>query len=71
MVSLQSRSFFRQGADERLKYLTQSSLNLAEISDVQGFAEPSAFSRAFARANGMPPLRFRQTQMRTEERTKL
>lgn len=42
------------------KYLTQSSLNLAEIADVLGFAQPSAFSRAFSRANGMAPLRYRQ-----------
>lgn len=44
------------------KYLAQSSLSLTEISEVLGYAQPSVFSRAFARANGLPPLRFRQAR---------
>lgn len=45
------------------KYLTQSSLNLAEISEVLGYAQQSAFSRAFTRANGMAPMRYRSQLM--------
>ena len=35
-----------------------------EISDVLGFAQPSAFSRAFNRTNGVSPRRYRQAQRR-------
>lgn len=44
------------------KYLAQSSLNLAEISEVLGYAQQSVFSRAFTRANGVAPIRFRAIQ---------
>ena len=42
-------------ADLALKYLRQSTLRLAEISEILGFAEPSVFSRSFRRWHGCTP----------------
>jgi AraC-like DNA-binding protein len=38
-----------------LKYLHQSSLQLGEISEILGFAEPSVFTRSFRRWHGCTP----------------
>jgi AraC-like DNA-binding protein len=42
-------------ADLALKYVRQSALQLAEISEILGFAEPSIFSRSFRRWHGSTP----------------
>jgi len=42
-------------ADLALKYLRQSALPFAEISEILGFAEPSVFSRSFRRWHGCTP----------------
>jgi AraC-like DNA-binding protein len=42
-------------ADLALKYLRQSTLRLAEISEILGFAEPSVFTRSFRRWHGCTP----------------
>jgi len=42
-------------ADLALKYLRQSTLRFAEISEILGFAEPSVFSRSFRRWHGATP----------------
>ena len=42
-------------ADLALKYLRQSALQLAEISEILGFAEPSVFTRSFRRWHGCTP----------------
>lgn len=41
--------------DLALKYLQNSDLSLAEIADILGFSELSAFSRAFKRRHGASP----------------
>ncbi len=45
----------RVRADIALKYLRQSSLRVAQIGEVLGYSEPSAFTRAFRRQHGYPP----------------
>lgn len=47
-------------ADLARKYLLQSSISLAEIADILGYAQPSAFTRAFQRWHGVSPLRYRK-----------
>ena len=42
-------------SDLALKYLRQSTLQLAEISEILGFAEPSVFTRSFRRWHGCTP----------------
>jgi AraC-like DNA-binding protein len=42
-------------ADLAVKYVRQSALRLAEISEILGFAEPSVFSRSFRRWHGSTP----------------
>lgn len=42
-------------ADLALKYLRQSTLRFAEISEILGFAEPSVFTRSFRRWHGTTP----------------
>ena len=42
-------------ADLALKYLRQSTLRFAEISEILGFAEPSVFTRSFRRWHGCTP----------------
>ena len=42
-------------ADLALKYLRQSTLQLGEISEILGFAEPSVFTRSFRRWHGCTP----------------
>jgi AraC-like DNA-binding protein len=42
-------------ADLALKYLRQSTLRFAEISEILGFAEPSVFTRSFRRWHGSTP----------------
>ena len=48
------------------KYLTQSTMSLAEIADVLGYSQPSAFTRAFKRQKGCAPLKFRQSARSTQ-----
>lgn len=52
-------------ADLAKKYLLQSTMSVAEIADVLGYSQPSAFARSFRRWYQMPPLRFRNTGMAT------
>lgn len=47
-------------ADLALKYLRQSALQFAEISEILGFAEPSVFTRSFKRWHGCAPREARQ-----------
>ncbi|MCE9657099.1 MAG: AraC family transcriptional regulator [Burkholderiales bacterium] len=42
-------------SDLALKYLRQSTLQLGEISEILGFAEPSVFTRSFRRWHGCTP----------------
>lgn len=42
------------------KYLRQSNMSLAEIADVLGYSQPSAFTRAFKRRHNVAPLRYRK-----------
>ena len=42
-------------ADLASKYLQQSALSLAEISEILGYSEPSAFTRSFRRWHGTSP----------------
>jgi AraC-like DNA-binding protein len=42
-------------ADLALKFIRQSTLQLAEISEILGFAEPSVFTRSFRRWHGCTP----------------
>jgi AraC-like DNA-binding protein len=45
----------RVRADLASKYLQQSALSLAEISEILGYSEPSAFTRSFRRWHGTSP----------------
>jgi len=45
----------RVRADIALKYLRQSSLQAAQVSEILGYSEPAAFSRAFRRQHGFTP----------------
>lgn len=45
----------RVRADIALKYLRQSNLRAAEIGEILGYSEPSAFTRAFRRQHGFTP----------------
>jgi AraC-like DNA-binding protein len=45
--------------DLALKYVQQSNLRLAEISELLGYSQQSAFSRAFKRLRGVTPRQFR------------
>jgi AraC-like DNA-binding protein len=45
----------RVRADLAVKYLRQSGLSLAEISEILGYSEPSAFTRSFRRWHGSSP----------------
>ena len=45
----------RVRADIALKYLRQSNLQAAQISEILGYSEPAAFSRAFRRQHGFSP----------------
>ncbi|WP_321962792.1 AraC family transcriptional regulator [Paraburkholderia sp. J7] len=47
--------------DLAVKYVQQSSLPLAEISEMLGYSQQSAFSRAFKRLRGMTPRQLRAT----------
>jgi AraC-like DNA-binding protein len=47
-------------ADLARKYLMQSTMSVAEIADVLGYSQPSAFARSFRRWHQMSPLRFRK-----------
>ena len=47
-------------ADLAKKYLLQSTMSVAEIADVLGYSQPSAFARSFRRWHRMTPLRFRK-----------
>ncbi|MDX5298804.1 MAG: helix-turn-helix transcriptional regulator, partial [Gammaproteobacteria bacterium] len=45
--------------EQALTYLRESPRSLAEIGDLLGFSELSAFSRAFKRWMGVSPAEFR------------
>lgn len=45
--------------DLAMAYLAQPQLPLADIASLLGYSEPSAFTRAFCRRYGVPPLRMR------------
>ena len=47
-------------ADLAKKYLLQSTMSVAEIADVLGYSQPSAFARSFRRWHRVAPLRFRK-----------
>jgi len=47
-------------ADLAKKYLLQSTMSVAEIADVLGYSQPSAFARSFRRWHQMAPLRYRR-----------
>ena len=58
---------FRQELDEvRLamarQYLTETSMKITDISAAVGYADPSAFNRAFKRRCGITPAQFRASQ---------
>ena len=50
-------------ADLALKYLRQSTLRFAEISEILGFAEPSVFTRSFRRWHGSTPREARRNMI--------
>jgi AraC-like DNA-binding protein len=45
-------------------HLRDPRLTLAEVGALLGYSEQSAFSRAFKRWSGMPPLQWRQKHNR-------
>jgi len=45
----------RVRADIALKYLRQSNLRAGQVSEILGYSEPAAFSRAFRRQHGFTP----------------
>jgi len=47
-------------ADLAKKYLLQSTMSVAEIADVLGYSQPSAFARSFRRWHKVAPLRYRK-----------
>jgi AraC-like DNA-binding protein len=47
-------------ADLAAKYLVQSTMSVAEIGDVLGYSQPSAFARSFRRWRDTTPLKYRQ-----------
>ena len=47
--------------------LAETKLPLGEIALKMGYSEPSAFTRAFRRLTGMPPLAYRRAAARQEE----
>jgi len=47
-------------ADLAKKYLLQSTMSVAEIADVLGYSQPSAFARSFRRWHKVAPLRYRR-----------
>jgi len=47
-------------ADLAKKYLLQSTMSVAEIADVLGYSQPSAFARSFRRWHQAAPLRYRK-----------
>jgi AraC-like DNA-binding protein len=51
-------------ADIALKYLRQSRLQAAQIAEILGYSEPSAFTRAFRRQHGMAPSEARRSASR-------
>lgn len=42
-------------ADIAMKYLSQSNLQAAQVSEILGYTEPAAFTRAFKRQHGITP----------------
>lgn len=48
-------------ADLARKYLLQSNMSVAEIADVLGYSQPSAFTRSFRRWYQCAPLAYRRT----------
>jgi AraC-like DNA-binding protein len=56
-------------ADLALKYLRQSTLRFAEISEILGFAEPSVFTRSFRRWHGSTPREARRSMTAAPDAT--
>jgi AraC-like DNA-binding protein len=54
--------------DLAIRYLSESAMSVGEIAGAVGFAEPSAFRRAFRQWTGLPPRAFRPTGATTEEK---
>ncbi|NTX28428.1 AraC family transcriptional regulator [Burkholderia pyrrocinia] len=52
--------------DLAVKYVQQSSLRLSEISEMLGYSQQSAFSRAFKRLRGVTPRQFRAARHEAE-----
>jgi AraC-like DNA-binding protein len=50
-------------------YLERSDLTLSEITFLLGYADHSAFTRAFKKWTGHPPLRFRERHTRSGSST--
>lgn len=80
-LNMSLSSFKRQMRDERLDFrelrdgiirdlsqraLTETSLPLADIALKMGYSEMSAFTRAFTRVSGKPPLEYRRSTARRE-----
>ena len=52
--------------DLAVKYVQQSNLRLVEISEMLGYFQQKAFSRAFKRRRGVTPSRLRATRREAE-----
>jgi AraC-like DNA-binding protein len=55
----------RVRVDIALKYLRQSSLQAAQISEILGYSEPAAFTRAFRRRLGLTPSEARRGRLKS------
>ena len=42
------------------RYLSDSSISLTQLASLLGYADPSTFSRAFTRWNGISPQKWKQ-----------
>lgn len=49
------------------RYLCDSSLSLTQLSELLGYSDLSAFSRAFTRWNGMSPQKWKQRHRQTQQ----
>ncbi|MCY1522904.1 HTH-type transcriptional activator RhaR [compost metagenome] len=48
------------------RYMRDSSVSLTQLSELLGYADLSAFSRAFSRWNGMSPQKWKQRHRQTQ-----